>query len=1166
MVATIAAPPGPRADRGRRRLPAAVRRSVQHGLILVAVALTVLLSAAVLAGLTALATTSVDSGAAERLAATPGAQVLATANFQAAGIAAADRDLRAASARVFGDVPQRTYLGLLDTTPVSVTGVSGGAGGGTDASVGPGGSALHPVAVQDAAAFGRLLSGRWPAGAGDAPASAFTSLPEVGAASGSTATVDAAVPEQLAQRLGLRPGSVLHIEDAFDRPMALRISGVYRASGAAGFWPGMAGDLSGATGAEQDLLLVSPAALNGSAALNGQLVAHWDVQADLAHLDTARLGGLHDRTRAFSGSQTALSVFQGRKPPLDGLTVVSGLPQAIDALAVPTVVARSALYLPTALLAALALTALVLTARQLTLHRRGELALQQARGAGTVRLLRFAAAEWAVTGIPAAVAAPFLAGLFQPGALGPAAWAASGVTLLVHGASVLLPVLPPLRLRIGRGARAAAAQRTGADLALLAIAGLGYLELRRHHTLTAAAVGDASGGLSVDPVLVLVPVVAGGAAALLLLRLLPLTSRLLDAFGRHRKGLVLPLAGWQLSRRSARNAGPVVLMCLAVSVGALATTALACLDRLAVDQAGFSVGADVRIDPTGSGSYPAAVLGSGYAALPGVTAVAPVTVASANLPGGATEDLVGTISGVAPGAGVSDGGLSGGGRSGTGASGAGGSGGGGSGAGGFGVVLPGRPGTLLLDETLVSDGDTAAPRLRLTLQDAAGLDSTVSTALPAADGARHVVRIPLEVPLSGGLSRSYPLTLTAITVAPEPDVAPARLRLTVHRVGGAGSVAGTGSAAGGGAGGSGDVWAAAVLPSGLGWADRTDDAKDATSGACLGVFTDGYQYGAPGVCSLSGGGTGGGGGADLLRADLSTGFRGSPAGADGLPAMTAMPTQPRMSLQIVAAPTGKPKPLPVRADAVALGDGRLSVGDSTTLDLGTGSGLPVTVVGEVATMPGLGRGQGHLVADQRQLAAALTAAGTPTQDPAFWWLTSRDSARTSAAAAVRPALGSAVTRAQAATALRTDPFRSGLRRVLALSRFLAPCFAVVGFTVHAVISTRERRREFALLRAMGIPVGRLSTLLGAEQLSIALFAVVPGALIGTALAGAVLPLVTVDDTGQPPYPPMRLVLPWADVALTALATAAAICLVVLALARLLARVDLVRVLRAGESG
>ena len=54
--------------------------------------------------------------------------------------------------------------------------------------------------------------------------------------------------------------------------------------------------------------------------------------------------------------------------------------------------------------------------------------------------------------------------------------------------------------------------------------------------------------------------------------------------------------------------------------------------------------------------------------------------------------------------------------------------------------------------------------------------------------------------------------------------------------------------------------------------------------------------------------------------------------------------------------------------------------------------------------------------------------------------------------------------------------------------------------------------------------------------------------MGMALASAVLPLVTVDDSGQTPYPPLPQVIPWGRVTLTAVATALAISAVVLALA------------------
>jgi hypothetical protein len=527
----------------------------------------------------------------------------------------------------------------------------------------------------------------------------------------------------------------------------------------------------------------------------------------------------------------------------------------------------------------------------------------------------------------------------------------------------------------------------------------------------------------------------------------------------------------------------------------------------------------MRIDPSADDGYPSAVLAAAYRALPGVTSVTPVSRSTVNLPGGATEDLVGTIGGPAPRtpAPVVPG-----------------------------IPLPGRPTALLLDERLRSDGSRVAPGLELTVQDASGLVSVVSARLPAADGARHTVVVPLDVTLSGGHPRAYPLTVTAVGVLPQPNVRPARLDLDLIRIG----ARETESTA--------DTWVS-QLPAGQGWSDGTDHAADSTEGACKGKLADSYNPGTPGVCSIVPGGS------EVLRTTVSTGIRPSQATSDAFGGLSDSDydTQPGSQVRLVAGPAGGPAPLPVRADTSTLRAARLHVGSTTTLDLGGGR-ITARIVGRVDSPPGLGRGQGHLIADQRQLATALTLAGADQHDPAFWWLSSTDSARTAAAAEAQPALGSVTTTARTAASLQADPFRGGLRRVLELVRYLAPGFAVIAFTVHAVVSTRQRRKEFALLRAIGVRATNLSALLGAEQVGLALFAVVPGALMGMALASAVLPLVTVDDSGQAPYPPLPQVIPWGTVALTAVATALAISAVVLALARLLARVDLVRVLRAGE--
>ncbi|MFC1418638.1 ABC transporter permease [Streptacidiphilus cavernicola] len=1131
-----------------RRLPVQIRRSAHHGLVLTAAALTVLLAGTVLSALAALAGFAVDAGTVSRVAAQPEAQVQVSASYAAAGMAVGDRDVRAALDRTFGPVARHTYLGLVGQTPLVVPG----------AAVTP--TPMYPVAVQGAAAHGVLVSGSWPAGAGDAPGGAFLHLPVVhpgaeGPTSGDGTPVDAALPEQLGLRLHLKPGSLLKLEDSYQHRVTLRITGLFRPSATEpGFWSAVAGNATDVT----DLVLVAPGQLNGTAAFNQQVAVRWDAVPDFSRLRAGDLPGLGQRVTELTTSDTNHSVFHGADPSLLLVNPTSTLPVILDHLAGTEVVARSALYLPGALLAVLALTTLVLTARQLAAHRRTELVLQQTRGAGGQRLLTAAGVEWAVIVLPTAVAAPFLAepllrglhrtGLLQgplPGStLGAEAWGAVLLTALVHGTAALLPVLRTVtgrdfavRVRV-RSARAAAAQQFGADLALLAVAVLGYLQLRHYHsTVTLAG--------TVDPVLVLVPVVAVGAASVLLLRLLPLASRLLDAFARRRRGLVLPLAGWQISRRSQRHAGPVVLMCLAVTVGALATTALACLDALAEDQAQFTIGADVAVTSaaaSGAPGYPAESLRARLQALPGVSAVNPVTVNQAM----AAEDsvavgLIGIDStATAPGRAVppppslrrdlagphyaAEVASLGKGRS------------------SDGVALPGHPAGIDLDLALSADtgpgARVSAPGLTVTVVDADGVSDQLALPPTAADGVRRT----LHLALPGRADSAYPLRVTGLALTPLPDQPAARFGLTLYRIGG-------------------DGWTAA-LPTGQRWYDRTGGPGQAGAALAAGTTDCASAGSAPaastahyptGVCTLSGGS----GAAPLLSAEVAS----APPGgqAEG----TAVRLEP-----------GRPgpwqaEPVPVLADDSFVAQTHTRVGGTIRIGVGLdGIGqeqnVDVTVVGTVPALPGVGSLQSALLVDQRVLAAAELAKGIRPQQPNGWWLTSTRPAADAAAVAADPLLGTAVTRDQVAAQQRSDPFRFGMRAVLALCRLLAPAFAVIGFTVHVVITTRERRREFALLRAMGTRSRRLATLLWLEQIGVTLFAVLPGALLGVGLAAVILPLVTVDDTGEQPYPPLRIDVPWLWVALTAVATAGAICLVVMTLSRLLARVDLVRTLRAGE--
>ncbi|WP_141726426.1 ABC transporter permease, partial [Actinacidiphila rubida] len=1046
MVAT-----GTRPRAVARRAPAApktVRGGARHGTVLAAAALAVLLSATVLAAIASLADRSVEGGIQQRLAGNPRTTVQVMAHYRADGIAAADTAIRSALGRVFGGVPHTTYGAL--RTPSSLSSQF--------AVLRPDGAqrgaSVTLVALPDEARHARLLSGHWPRAAASA-------VP--GAPGASVAPLEVALNRTVAARTGLRTGDAFAINLTRDKRLQLRVSGLWTPAPGD---PGVLAAMASTFDTVDSIALMSEDAFTAQPGLTADALAEWIAAPDTARLRLGQVAPLRDRTADFANSDTGISVFHGGAPPLDGVHADSELPSEIDDLTAPMAVARAGIDIPGTLLAALATAALVLTARQLAQSRATEVALMGARGAGTARLVAGTAVQWALVAVPAAAAAPFLvgpllAGLRRVGLLdGPlpgtaattAGCLAALLALAVHGAAVLVPTAVQaadhragLRLRM-RGARAAAFQRAGTDLALAAVAVLGWLQLRQYRTPVAS--GGVS-GVSVDPVLVLAPVLMTTAATLLSLRLLPLAAPLIDRAARRGSGLVLPLGGWQVGRRAARHAGPALLMTLALAVAALSTTALDILDRGTADQAAFATGADVKVvpQPDGGQAPPVEQRHARYAALPGVRAVTPVT--DVQLTAGDTPvDLEGVNTAAVAATQRGDGGgpvpairsdltdrpaaallaeL-------------------GARIPDHGFAVPGRPAELPLTVRLSADG--VAPgqevpvRLSLTVEDADGLTSAVSVPLPVTDGSPYPVRVPLTGGGGAGAARQYPLRITGLSL----NMIGAHARRTYHLV----------------------VAAPGIAPEGGAWRDLTNDINAPAEAACPGIDPLFTGVDPPVLCTST-----------THPGEL---FQGVLRGPD---------TRVRMPVwQIDLAPrhSGEVPPVPALVDGTLAAGGQFRVGDTVTLTRTDEARVTVRIIGRIGAVPGFDRARGRLLVDSRALAAHLAAQGLAQPPDAFWWLSAHGGA---AAAALRadPALGAVSTAADARTALTHDPLRTGTRSVLLLSLVLAPAFAVVGFTLHTAMSARMRRREFALLRAIGVRRRQLAALLWTEQLWIALLAV-----------------------------------------------------------------------------
>jgi hypothetical protein len=296
--------------------------------------------------------------------------------------------------------------------------------------------------------------------------------------------------------------------------------------------------------------------------------------------------------------------------------LASELDQLAEGLAVAAVVNRSGMVLPAALLVVISGFGLVLVARLLAAHRRGENALLRARGASRRQLVRFTAAEAVLVVTPAALlGAPAgtwlvrsldqragdrsfaiagdLAGYGWPGP--PLAWAVAVAAAVGCAAALAVPAAGRGRTWVAeqqersRPGRAMALQRAGVDLALVGLAILAWTQLRQY----GSAVTPTDAGLGIDPLLVAAPVVGVLAATAVALRLLPLATRLGVRMAARRDAFPGLLGMWQADRRP--HAGPVLLLVLAVATAVLAPAVATTWQQSQRDQAAQQVGADLRI-------------------------------------------------------------------------------------------------------------------------------------------------------------------------------------------------------------------------------------------------------------------------------------------------------------------------------------------------------------------------------------------------------------------------------------------------------------------------------------------------------------------------------------------------------------------------------------------
>lgn len=1068
-----------------------VLRARAHRLLLAAALLTVLLTTAVLATLTAYTGAIGDAALRHALADPRNAgdtALVVKADVPAEQRAAADSAVRREARRTFDGLPV-TVRTLLRSGPYALPG--GHRSGDPDLTHF---AALDPTQV-------RLVSGR---------------LPRSG-----TADVEVALPRAAAERLRLTAGTRLTLADRLGGPaVRVVVTGVYRpADTTAPYW--RLDDLAGRGVKKSGFttygpLLTDAAALTGGRVSAGQ--SGWLATADFSALTTGRIDALRETARTGGASLRQRSALRGTT------VATTGLPDVLDRVERSLLVSRSTLLIVALQLVLLAACALLLVARLLSAERTAETRLLRARGASRARIAGLAALEALLLAVPSVLCAPLLAGpltrlLAGQGALdriglrlevpplgGAGVWLVAVGTALGCALAVTVPVLTRSGWRAGRARALPGAVRAGADVGLLAVAAVAYWQLDSRSAVN----DDSSGALGVDPLLVAAPALALLAGTVVTLRLLPPAARLAERRAAGGRGLTSALAGWQFSRRPARQAGPVLLLVLAVALGMLAVGQGASWDRSQEDQADFRAGTAVRVTSAGQGGLART---EQLAAVPHVGAVAPVLRTSLPLSGNreatalavdtanaadallmrpdlADEPVRPLLAGLAP--------------KGTAA----------------GARVPAGTTALRLTATLRGSAGTppTGTDVTLTLQDRWGIPYELPAGPLPADGRPH----PLA-PGLGGLRG--PLTLTGFQlVLPQPVGRGERHRLTLDAL--------TATVADG---------TACRLPLPASWTvvSRLDGGSLSPDGTghpsrarVTSTAPPTVEYGT-GFLPLDD---------PWASGTLTVRLRaGRPAAAE----VTGVATD--RFLASAGARTGE------RVDATFGGETVPVRIVRTVRELPTTAGAP--------GVPAASEAGGALLVDLRAVNRVLQDRYGAAVAPTEWWLRTADPAGVAAAVRAWPDMepGQVVVRDELAGELRDDPFGAGPETAFTAAAGVAAALAAVGFAVSTAGALRERDAELAVLRALGARRRRLARMIAVEHGVLVALALAVGGALGVLLTRAVIPLILLTAEATRPVPDVLVVLPAGRVAVLLTAVAALPLAVTAVLAR--RRVDPARALR-----
>ena len=844
----------------------------------------------------------------------------------------------------------------------------------------------------------------------------------------------------------------------------------------------------------------------------------WTARPDLSLVDPATIEGLRARLAGLP------AVLEDRLGGPRAATLTTTLPDILATASRSLLVGGTGILILNVQLAIIAAYALVLVAALLRAWRGPETALLRARGAGAEHLVRLTVVEAIALVVSASVVGPVAAWLTLRAlgvvdALGPESIAVPGawppvVSLVVVMAAIvgiagliglILPTLAsdgPLsgvRRSVGRGVQLSAAHRSGLDLALVGIAAVALWQLRAYGAPFTTSV---RGSIGVDPLLVAAPAIGLAAGAVLAMRVIPWAARRLAAVFDDRSNLVGWLGSRQLARRPLRYTAPALLLVVATGIGVFSVAYATTWAGSQRDQVRHALGADAVLSLDERRVPPTWIQEPAVAALPGVEAYTPVLRSDFDLGGnagrgellaldaeavGSVVDLRDDLATTSP-AGLSAALV----------------------AGRPAVDLPALPGrsTMLaldIDADLVAtraDGTVAAIpdgwrgfRPVVVVRDANGRLARFEGATSALQDGQTRLHLPLAAPSTlDGLRPTGPLDLVSL----ELDVRmPAGLSVT-----------------------------GSLRVVGVAISEAVPTAAEVDLGTAGGPWPAGWVPVDPGFAARSW---------VAVRLDPSADPIALPPDPGDPARLTIEPNDPlddpagaRFAWRPAGVGPAADLPIPTLVDR------RLAAatGAETGAQLAIGERFRdpwlLRVVDVIELVPATDAAQPAALADLATLELADFALHDHVATTTSWWLsvptTAADALRATPPTTVLPGLDVALAADELGARLR-DPVVQGVAGGLLASAAAATIFAVIGLVVSVSVAARERRGEFAVLRALGSSRRQLDASLAMEAGFVVACGVLAGLVVAALLAWVVLPSVSLTVGAGPVVPSVRVDLP-----------------------------------------